>query len=128
MRAAPGMLPLLLTGGLLAGCAVGPDYVRPDVASPARYMGQTAVDHRPAVTAPDLVSWWKGFSDPLLARLVSISLQQKLDLAQAMARVTQSRAALRSATAAMLPSAEVSGQATAAHASEQTPLGRVLAS
>ena len=128
MRVAPGMLPLLLTGGLLAGCAVGPDYVRPDVASPARYMGQTAVDHRPAVYAPDLVSWWDGFNDPLLTRLVSISLQQNLDLAQATARVTQSRAALRSATAALLPSAEVSGQVTAAHESEQTPLGRVLAS
>jgi NodT family efflux transporter outer membrane factor (OMF) lipoprotein len=119
-------LSVLLIGGWLAGCAVGPDYVRPDVASPSHYLGQAAVDARQAPEAPDLASWWEGFDDPVLTRLVSVSLQQNLDLAQAVARVTQSRASLSSATAALLPSGEVSGQAASARASGQTPLGRVL--
>jgi len=127
MHAVSRMVPLLLTGGVLAGCAVGSDYVRPDVASPAVYMGQAAIDERSAANAPDLVSWWEGFNDPVLTRLVSISLRQNLDLAQAIARVTQSRASLRSATAALLPSADVTGQVATSESSEQTGLGRALA-
>jgi NodT family efflux transporter outer membrane factor (OMF) lipoprotein len=40
--------------------------------------------------------------------------------------VTQARASLKSATAALLPSAEVTGQAARAHLSEQTALGEAL--
>jgi len=106
----------------LAACAVGPDYARPIVATPAAYMGHDAGESGQAAA---LSRWWEGFGDPLLTRLVTEGLAQNLDLAQAAARVTQARAQLGNATAALLPSGQISGQAAAARLSNETPLGRI---
>ncbi|WP_273453249.1 efflux transporter outer membrane subunit [Nevskia ramosa] len=111
---------------LLAACAVGPDYQQPDLATPAQFQNRQGIDQRQAAPAADLVTWWQGFGDPLLTRLVTQALADNLDIAQALARVSQSRAALQFATAALLPSGEVSAQAARAHLSLQTPQGRVL--
>lgn len=101
---------------------VGPDYVRPDIASRPTYMtAPIAIAVRPA----DRAHWWEGFGDPLLSRLVNTALEQNLDLAQSLARVVQARAQLGSATAALRPSGQVSGQAASAHQSNETPIGRV---
>ena len=120
------ILATLIVAGLSAGCAVGPDYVRPDTPVPERFMGQTAVDQRDVTTRADLFAWWTGFGDPQLTRFVSLALEQNLDLAQASARVAQARAGLGAANAALLPSANISGQAARAYQSVETPLGRVL--
>ena len=63
---------------------------------------------------------------PLLTRFISLALEQNLDIAQAAARVAQSRASLRQADAALLPSANVSAQGARAYQSLETPLGQVL--
>lgn len=118
----------LILAGLATGCAVGPDYVRPELPLPDRYQGQTAVDHRQAKSSAELATWWAGFGDPQLTRFVTLALEQNLDLAQASARVTQARAGLGAANAALLPSGAVSGQAARAHQSIETPLGQVLIS
>ncbi|KAG8152577.1 efflux transporter outer membrane subunit [Burkholderia catarinensis] len=110
----------------LSGCAVGPDYVRPDIAMPEQFQGQAAVGQRHAATDAELATWWTGFGDPRLARFVTLALNQNLDLAQAAARVAQARAGLGAANAALLPSGNVSGQAARAYQSVETPLGRVL--
>jgi efflux transporter, outer membrane factor (OMF) lipoprotein, NodT family len=110
----------------MAGCAVGPDYRRPDAPLPAHYIGQAAVEQQHAASAADLATWWQGFNDPLLSHFVSLALEQNLDLAQASARVTQARAALGGADAALLPSGNISGSAARAHQSIETPLGKVL--
>lgn len=111
---------------LAAGCAVGPDYVRPDVPMMERFQGQAAVDRRQATASADLTEWWAAFGDPQLTRLVTLALEQNLDLAQASARVAQARAGLGAAGAALLPSGRVSGQASRAYQSIETPLGQVL--
>ena len=46
-----------------------------------------------------------GFEDPLLTRFISLAVEQNRDIAQATARIAQSRASLRLADAALLPSA-----------------------
>lgn len=119
---------LYIAAGLLTGCAVGPDYVRPDVSMPKQFQGQTEVDHRHAAARADLTTWWTGFGDPQLTRFVALALEQNLDLAQAAARVAQARAGLGAANAALLPSANVSGQAARVYQSVETPLGRILSS
>lgn len=116
----------LAVAALLAGCAVGPDYVRPDAPLPAEFHGQRALDQRSAANQADLVGWWKGFDDPKLARFVELALEQDLDLAQASARVLQARSGLGAANAALLPSGNVSGQAASAYQSVETPLGQIL--
>ncbi|KQW00645.1 efflux transporter outer membrane subunit [Rhizobacter sp. Root1221] len=121
-------LATLLVASLSAGCAVGPDYIRTDVPMPQRYLGQPAVDQRPATAHADLDTWWTGFEDPQLTRFVTLALAQNLDLAQASARVSQARAGLGAANAALMPSGQLSGQAARAYQSVETPLGQVLAS
>ncbi|MGC0840614.1 efflux transporter outer membrane subunit [Pantoea agglomerans] len=119
-------LSFMVSSGLLAGCAVGPDYHRPDVPLPDRY--QSAMQQRSATRPANFAVWWEGFNDPLLSRLVSDALAQNLDIAQASARMAQARAGLGAATAALLPSGNVSGQASRAYQSVETPLGQVLSS
>jgi hypothetical protein len=43
---------IALAVSLLAGCAVGPDYVRPDLPTPERFQRQSAVEHRHALPQP----------------------------------------------------------------------------
>ncbi len=119
-------LSLMVSSGLLAGCAVGPDYHRPDMPLPDRY--QSAMQQRSATRPASFAVWWEGFNDPLLSRLVSDALAQNLDIAQASARMAQARAGLGAATAALLPSGNISGQASRAYQSVETPLGQVLSS
>ena len=119
-------LALLVSASLIAGCAVGPDYQRPDAPLSSGYMGQAAVEQRPGAPQASLVAWWEGFGDPQLADFVSKALAQNLDLAQAAARVTQARAGLGAANAALLPSGNISGQAARSYQSIETPLGQVL--
>ncbi|WP_116294959.1 efflux transporter outer membrane subunit [Cupriavidus taiwanensis] len=116
----------LFVASLASACAVGPDYVKPDVPVAQRFQGQPAVDQRTAISTADLSMWWAGFGDPQLTRFVQLALEQNLDLAQAFARVTQARAGLGAANAALLPSGNITGQAARAYQSVETPLGRVL--
>ncbi|NIC26257.1 efflux transporter outer membrane subunit [Serratia plymuthica] len=121
-------LALTVSAGLLAGCAVGPDYQRPDAPLSDRYQAQSAVQQRNAARPASFAVWWEGFDDPLLSQFVSSALAQNLDLAQATARMAQARAGLGAATAALLPSGNISGQAARAYQSVETPLGQVLSS
>jgi NodT family efflux transporter outer membrane factor (OMF) lipoprotein len=126
MFAHPRSLASLLTIIVLTGCAVGPDYRSPEIALSPRFLGQEGVEHREAQSTADLQAWWVAFDDPLLARFVTLALEQNLDIAQAAARVAQSRASLRLADAALLPSANVSADSARVYQSTETPLGRVL--
>jgi len=125
MRAVLPFASLLLMGSSLAGCAVGPDYRPPVLIAPPAYLGSAAIANRPSPAAVEEARWWTGFGDPILTDLVGRALDRNLDIAQAVARVTQSRAGLRAANAALLPSGSVSGSAAAAHQSLETPMGRI---
>ncbi|WP_442782449.1 efflux transporter outer membrane subunit [Collimonas fungivorans] len=116
----------LVVASLSAGCAVGPDYIRPDTPMPDRYLGQTAVEQRHANATADFTVWWGSFGDPQLAHFVTLALEQNLDLAQASARVAQARAGLGAANAALLPSGNINAQGARAYQSVETPLGQVL--
>jgi outer membrane protein TolC len=67
-------LAVLISTSLSAGCVVGPDYSRPELAMPEHFMGQATFDQRPAHANPDLIAWWKGFGDPQLTRFVTLAL------------------------------------------------------
>lgn len=126
MRTLPAFSSLLTAGALLGGCAVGPDYQAPGLVSPAQFMNSPAMNQRQSATAADLVAWWQGFGDPLMTDFITKALDQNLDIAQASARITQSRASLRSANSALLPAGNLSAQAAQSHLSVETPQGRLL--
>jgi NodT family efflux transporter outer membrane factor (OMF) lipoprotein len=124
MLAHPRYLAALVS--VLTGCAVGPDYRPPEFALSDRFLGEEAVERRQVQSTADLQAWWAAFDDPLLARFVSLALEQNLDIAQAAARVAQSRASLRQAEATLLPAATVSAHGAKTYQSVETPLGQVL--
>ncbi|WP_321878531.1 efflux transporter outer membrane subunit [Paraburkholderia bannensis] len=69
----------------LAACAVGPDYHRPTVDTPATYRFAAGSGE---VVDPSL-DWWKQFNDPVLDDLVEKALVQNKDLGIAAARVEE---------------------------------------
>jgi NodT family efflux transporter outer membrane factor (OMF) lipoprotein len=121
----------LLAGITLAlcSCAVGPDFQRPNLETPARFVGQAAMDARTADAgvAPG-AEWWRSFGDPLLSLLISEAFQQNLDLSQSVSRVAQARASLQSATAALLPSGTITASGERQKFSLETPVGQVVGS
>ena len=68
----------------LAACAVGPDYQRPAVETPANYRFEDAQARDTANTA-----WWTQFGDRELERLIGIALAENKDVLVAAARVEE---------------------------------------
>src|SRR5438876_1010418 len=126
MLARPQLVLLLLSAGLFAGCAVGPNYHAPEIALAPRFLGEASIANRNRQGPTDLQAWWVGFQDPLLTRYIAVALEQNLDIAQAGARLAQARASLRMSTSALLPSASGTAQGVKAYQSIETPLGQVL--
>ena len=71
----------------LVGCAVGPDYERPEIDTPEDYREQ--IDQGATLAN---ASWWNVFQDAELNRLITIALDESKDLAIAAARVEEARA------------------------------------
>lgn len=93
-----------VVSGALAGCAVGPDYLVPDVAVPAAFLGQPAAKAPPSEPAnPDLWQWWRTLHDPQLDALIERALQNNIDLKIALDRLQQARLQLVPLAAQALP-------------------------
>lgn len=74
---------------IIAGCAVGPKYARPDIKSPSSYQQESA--KADSITN---LKWWEVFQDSALQGLINIALKENKDLLTAIARVEESRAIL----------------------------------
>ena len=57
-----------LVAAALAGCTVGPDYVRPVVNSPAAWR----IEYPKAAEVAN-TKWWEQFGDPVLNQLIAVS-------------------------------------------------------
>ena len=78
--------------GVLAGCAVGPDYQLPDSALPAAFVSPAGKEPASGGAAsPDLWQWWRTLRDPQLNGLIDRALQNNLDLKIALDRLQQAR-------------------------------------
>ena len=107
---------------LLAGCAVGPNYQAPPVALTS---GFHAAPVSAAGPVAPLETWWTAFNDPGLERVIARVQAQNLDIAQAAARVNQSRAAAKAAGAALLPSLQGQAGISRTRQSLQSPIGEI---
>ena len=116
------ILPLLLLAAL-AGCAVGPDYKRPGVDSPAAYRRAGSDTNAPAGanSFADL-GWWQVFEDPQLASYIGEALTNNWDIKIAAARVLQAQAALQIARSQFFPTIDAGGDIYTARTSQN---GRV---
>ena len=86
-------------GASVTGCTVGPKYHRPTVNLQPFHNAPSIETRTASLPAPPLDQWWTGFRDPELTRIVKRALDENLDLAAAMTRVQQARAAARGAGA-----------------------------
>lgn len=100
----------------LSGCAVGPNYSRPTVASPATW--KEAAVQTNATVLP--AKWWTIFDDAELDTLEMQAVAANQDLRRAVARVAESRALARVSEADLYPSLSVSGGHSINRASENT--------
>ncbi|HEY1961517.1 MAG TPA: efflux transporter outer membrane subunit [Rhizomicrobium sp.] len=79
----------LLPAMIVAGCTVGPEYTKPEVAVPAVFRAQ--ITPAEAASFADL-PWWSVFHDTVLQGLVTEALASNYDLQIAVARIEQARA------------------------------------
>jgi len=102
---------------LLAGCAVGPDYVKPEAPQPQKWLEQE--DPLIKSDSADFGQWWTVLNDPDLDTLVELASQQNLSLRIAGIRILEARAQLGIAIGDLYPQKQsVGGNATYTSASE----------
>jgi multidrug efflux system outer membrane protein len=100
---------VLLATLLLAGCAVGPEYRRPSVATPAVWKSSTPSPAWKTAAPRDADArgaWWEIFGDDGLNVLAVQAVHGNHTLEAALARVVQARAAARLSRADLAPTLE----------------------
>jgi outer membrane protein, multidrug efflux system len=97
---------------LLTGCAVGPDYKRPEVQVPPEFRGKAPDVPASEKSIGDL-AWWEVFQDPVLQELLRTALAANYDLRIATARVLDARAQVTINRSFQFP--DVTGNASAAY-------------
>ncbi|WP_083941188.1 efflux transporter outer membrane subunit [Pseudoduganella violaceinigra] len=108
-----------LTALALAGCAAGPDYVKPDTAplTPAAFPS-SAGDGTALDTSAPPAGWWRQFEDPQLDALVEQAWRGNYDLRIAMARLQIAAEQLTATKSAGLPSLGVDAGVARKHSAK----------
>jgi len=86
-------------GVLFGGCAVGPNYERPDVERPPQFKSDAPGEPAPPMQA----DWWRLYGDADLDQLIAAAHSANQTLQQAVARVDQARALARVAGSFLYP-------------------------
>lgn len=93
---------------LLGGCALGPEYRRPDIALPETWPENAALH---AEATQGWQAWWMRFDDQALDRLVARAVQDNPDIWMQAARVREAQARLGFAEAEQLPTVALQAEA-----------------
>jgi multidrug efflux system outer membrane protein len=102
------ILSLFIVSFFLAACAVGPDYTRPDLSSPASFrMAGVEADGESFANLP----WWELLQDQALHDLIQTALRENKDLKRAVASVEEFQARLFVARMDFAPKADITGNA-----------------
>jgi multidrug efflux system outer membrane protein len=94
----------------LSGCVVGPNYVPPKTALPAKF-SEAKKDTAAKVT---LNPWWDAFRDKRLTVLIGEGLKENLDVLAALERIVEAQANVVVASAGALPQVNKSAAAVVA--------------
>ena len=108
-------LAIVLIACPLAGCMVGPNYVRPTIEAPPAFRYEMAEARETAN-----ITWWTQFGDPVLDSLIDEALAHNLDVKIAAANVEQAAAVLTQTRASLYPQASYSGSVSGTRESERT--------
>jgi len=115
MRCTAAKLVVVAGACALTGCAVGPDYERPDIPMPDAWR----VEYQ---SASEMINarWWEAFGDPVLTELIETALQENQDVRIAAARVEQFLGALRSTRSQFFPQVTYGGGGSRSRVSEDS--------
>lgn len=102
-------LSCLLLAAALGGCVVGPRYELPGGPAPSDWASAAAAPG----SEPSLRTFWDGFRDPVLMRLIEQALAQNLDLQAAGQRIRAADDAVRVAASANRPQIAIGAAAEA---------------
>jgi NodT family efflux transporter outer membrane factor (OMF) lipoprotein len=91
----------------LAACSLVPDYETPDIAMPASFDGPPAA--APVDVETVSAQWWSQFGNAELDGLMIQALAANQELAAALHRIAQARAAIRVAGASLSPTLDAGG-------------------
>jgi len=119
------LLAAALVLALPIGCAVGPEYQRPDAVpvTPESYAGASG-EWKVATPQADLAkgAWWEIFADADLTRLETEAASANQDLKAAAARFAQARATADAARSGLFPRIGAALSAMRVHDSANRPL------
>jgi multidrug efflux system outer membrane protein len=107
-----------ITAALLAGCTVGPRYVRPRTDLPADFVEARGYD----AAQPVASRLWHSFGDPVLDRLIDAALARNKTLAQATAQLKEARALRGLENFAFLPTVTAAASRNTTKYSNENPL------
>jgi NodT family efflux transporter outer membrane factor (OMF) lipoprotein len=132
----PGMaiarpVALALLGCALAGCVVGPNFVKPKPSVPAQW-SQTAAANgtegaaRVTSERAQTIAWWSSFNDATLTSLVQQSAQQNLDIKQAVLRIEEAQAQTAVVAGGLWPDVSANASWARQRLSTNTPNGAIF--
>ena len=105
---------------LITGCAVGPDYVRPETDTAETW--SESLDASLSTDPVDYGPWWTVFEDPALERLIELASEENLPLQIAAARILEARAVLGISRGLRFPQQQqLAGTAARVRLSENAP-------
>src|SRR5580692_10002026 len=102
------LIAVTVAAGLSASCVVGPNYVRPTVATPQTFRAPEPLPAPQAASLADL-KWFEVFKDEKLQELIRTALERNYDLRDAVARVEEARANLGITRSNQFPQASAGG-------------------
>jgi NodT family efflux transporter outer membrane factor (OMF) lipoprotein len=120
--AAASVIAVMLSATMLAGCAVGPDYRKPDVDMPVTWQLDAPWRQGTPSDTHAKGAWWERFGDAKLNALQEQALSGNQTLAFAAARLTQARATANSVSAGMYPQVSTGVRASRLRIAGNRPL------
>ena len=124
-------LALASLGCTLAGCAVGPSFVKPKPDVPAHWSatgmgnGTEGAAHVTAERA-QTAAWWSSFHDATLTSLVQQSASQNLDVKQSVLRIEEAQAQAAVVAGGLWPSLSANAAWSRQRLSTNTPSGAIF--
>jgi len=113
---------IIVAALVLAGCAVGPDYMRPALDMPVAWTVEAPFREGAPNDLASKGPWWLRFGDPKLDALEQQALAGSPTLTAASARLAQARAVLSASSAGLLPQVALSLREARQKVSANRPL------
>ena len=102
------IIPIIVIAGIVFnGCAVGPDFQKPETETPEYFFNYDSLEVDTLVN----LKWWEIFNDPVLDTIVVTALRENRNVNIAIARIEEARASLGFTEADIYPRLDIQGGA-----------------